>query len=170
MRILILGLDNAGKTTIVKKLSGQPIDKIEPTLGFNIQTLEHSEYKLNLWDIGGQSSIRAYWRNYFERTDGLVWVVDSCDRARLHLCRQELEKLLQQERLAGASLLVLANKQDMDDTMSSDTIRDVLGLDENQYENRHWSIQACSAVTGSGLIDGMDWLVDDIGSRIFLLS
>lgn len=168
--MLILGLDNAGKTTIVKKLSGQPIDKIEPTLGFNIQTLEHANYKLNLWDIGGQTSIRAYWRNYFERTDGLVWVVDSSDRARLDLCRQELERLLQQERLAGASLLVFANKQDMEGSLVAAEISKVLELHNQQYENRHWSIQSCSAVTGQGLVEGMDWLVEDISSRIFLLS
>jgi small GTP-binding protein len=110
---LILGLDNAGKTTICKKLCGQSIDHIEPTLGFHIHTLEHLNYKLNLWDIGGQRTIRAYWRNYFEQTDGLIWVVDSCDGARLQVCQQEMRQVLQQERLAGATLLVFANKQDL---------------------------------------------------------
>ena len=70
VRILILGLDNAGKTTILRKFCGDPIDTIEPTLGFNIKTLEHRTYQLNVWDVGGQKTIRAYWRNYFERTDG----------------------------------------------------------------------------------------------------
>jgi ADP-ribosylation factor-like protein 2 len=171
IRILILGLDNAGKTTIVKKLCGQPIDEIEPTLGFQIQTLEYNDYKLNLWDIGGQSSIRAYWRNYFEKTDGLVWVVDSSDLSRMELVRQELEGLLQQERLAGATLLVWANKQDIQGSATSEQIKNFLKLQENlQYKNRHWSIHPCSAVTGDGLMEGMDWLVDDISSRIFLLS
>ena len=72
IRILILGLDNAGKTTILRKFSGEDIDKIEPTLGFNIKTLCHGDYTLNIWDVGGQRTIRAYWRNYFESTDGLV--------------------------------------------------------------------------------------------------
>ena len=68
---LFQGLDNAGKTTILRKFCGEPIDKIEPTLGFNIKTLVHSGgYTLNFWDVGGQKSIRAYWRNYFESTDG----------------------------------------------------------------------------------------------------
>jgi len=80
VRILILGLDNAGKTTILRKFSGEPIDTVEPTLGFNIKTVEHRSYKLNIWDVGGQRTIRAYWRNYFESTDGLVWVIDSSDR------------------------------------------------------------------------------------------
>ena len=163
-------MDNSGKTTSLKKLSGQPIDKIEPTLGFNIQTLEHSDYRLNLWDIGGQSTIRAYWRNYFEKTDGIIWVVDSSDVARMDLCRQELASLLQQERLAGASLLVFANKQDMVGSLSAEDISIRLGLQGQQFENRHWSIHPCSATTGQGLADGMDWLVDDISSRIFVLN
>ena len=66
MRLLILGLDNAGKTTILKKFNGEDIDKISPTLGFNIKTLEYEGYKLNFWDVGGQTTIRSYWRNYFE--------------------------------------------------------------------------------------------------------
>lgn len=85
MRLLILGLDNAGKTTILKKFNGEEIDSISPTLGFNIQTLEHRGYKLNCWDVGGQKSLRSYWRNYFEQTDGLIWVVDSADRMRLEV-------------------------------------------------------------------------------------
>ena len=82
-KILFLGLDNAGKTTVVKKFNGEDIDTISPTLGFNIQTLEYRSYKLNIWDVGGQTSLRSYWRNYFEQTDGIIWVVDSADRARL---------------------------------------------------------------------------------------
>lgn len=169
MRILILGLDNAGKTTVVKKLCGEPIDKIEPTLGFQIQTLSYDRYQLNLWDVGGQKSIRAYWRNYFEQTDGLVWVVDSSDIYRLEQCRDELYELLKQERLAGASLLIFANKQDVDGSLPTERIAEVLNPGGNgpQFKNRHWSILACSAVTGEGLAPGMDWLVQDIGSRIF---
>ena len=167
---MILGLDNAGKTTIVKKLSGQPIDLIEPTLGFQIQSLEFKNYKLNLWDIGGQSSIRAYWRNYFEKTDGLVWVVDSNDVSRLDLVRKELENLLQQERLAGATLLIWANKQDVEGSMSCNKVAKALNLSNLQYQNRHWSIHGCSATSGEGLLEGMDWLVEDIGNRIFLLT
>lgn len=91
------GLDNAGKTTILKRINGEPIDTISPTLGFNIKTLEHGPYKLNIWDVGGQKSIRSYWRNYFEQTDALVWVVDSADRLRVDDCRQELAQLLQEE-------------------------------------------------------------------------
>lgn len=78
-----------------------------------------------MWDVGGQKSLRSYWRNYFECTDGLVWVVDSADRMRLESCGHELQVLLQEERLAGATLLVLCNKQDLPGALSSNEIKEV---------------------------------------------
>eukprot|EP01130_Rhizamoeba_saxonica_P016457 TRINITY_DN760_c0_g1_i2.p1 TRINITY_DN760_c0_g1~~TRINITY_DN760_c0_g1_i2.p1 ORF type:complete len:122 (-),score=22.59 TRINITY_DN760_c0_g1_i2:270-635(-) len=99
LRILIIGLDNAGKTTIVKRFSNQDINTVSPTLGFQIQTLQYQGFQLNFWDIGGQSSLRAYWRNYYEETDGLIWVVDSADQLRLDICKEELHKLLSEEVL-----------------------------------------------------------------------
>ena len=97
MRLLLIGLDNAGKTTVVKRLAGEDIDEVSPTLGFHIKSLSFRGYRLNVWDIGGQRSLRSYWRNYFEQTDGLIWVVDSADRMRLRDCKAELQALLQQE-------------------------------------------------------------------------
>lgn len=91
---------------------------------------------------------------------------------RLELCRDELMQVLQQERLAGATLLILANKQDVDGALLVDQIASVLklGVDTEHCKNRHWNILACSAVTGDGLKEGMDWIVDDIASRIFMLG
>lgn len=82
---------------MVKKFNSEATDTVSPTLGFDIKTLEHRGYKLNIWDVGGQQTIRAYWRNYFEVTDGIVWVVDSADRWRLEMCRKELHGLLKEE-------------------------------------------------------------------------
>lgn len=168
MRILILGLDNAGKTTILKAINGEDITKIAPTLGFNIKTLHYKGFKLNVWDVGGQKTIRSYWRNYFEKTDGLIWVVDSADKRRLADCKKELYQLLGQEKLSGASLLIFANKQDLAGALPATEIAELLELRKNvAFEKRHWKIQPCSAVTGAGLLAGMDFLVMDIGSRIF---
>jgi len=165
------GLDNAGKTTILKKINGEDITKIAPTLGFNIKTLSYKGFKLNMWDVGGQKTIRAYWRNYFEKTDGLVWVVDSADKIRLDDCKRELLKLLDQERLAGASLLIFANKQDLAGAVDGAGIASILELEKNpKFAKRHWKIQSCSAVKGDGLLKGLDWLVKDIASRIFLFE
>ena len=99
-RILVLGLDNSGKTTILKKLSEEDISHIMPTLGFNIKSLMHEGFKLYVWDIGGQKSIRPYWRNYFDQTDALVYVIDSADRRRMEETGVELGQLLEEEKLS----------------------------------------------------------------------
>ena len=164
----MLGLDNAGKTTILKKYNGEDISHISPTLGFNIKTLEYQGYKLNVWDVGGQTTIRSYWRNYFEQTDGLVWVVDSGDKIRLEDCRRELHQLLLQERLAGASLLVFCNKQDLSGALTLEEIKDFLQLEN--FQTRHWAVVPCSAVTGEGLLEGINWVVGDIAGRIFMMD
>ena len=169
LRILILGLDNAGKTTICKKFMGEDTSEIAPTLGFNIKTVEHKGYNLNIWDVGGQRSLRSYWKNYFESTDGLIWVVDSADTKRLDDCKKELQGLLQEERLVGASLLVFCNKQDLKGAASVDEIANYLELDEIK-STHHIKTLACSAMSGENLLEGMDWLIDDISERIFIMD
>lgn len=166
VRVLMVGLDNAGKTTIVKRVNGEDISTISPTLGFNIKTMSFRGYRMNIWDVGGQKTLRSYWRNYYEATDGMVWVVDSADVRRLRDCKDELHKLLGEEKLAGSSLLIFANKQDIPGALTKKEIAQVLELD--QMEKRHWHIEGCSAVTGEGLLEGFKWCVKDIGARIYM--
>merc|ERR1740138_150396 len=98
-RILMLGLDNAGKTTILKKMSQEDISHIMPTQGFNIKSLVDGDMKLNVWDIGGQKTIRPYWSNYFEGSDALVYVIDTADARRLEESGAELRDLLAEDKL-----------------------------------------------------------------------
>ena len=159
-RILVLGLDNSGKTTILKALSDEQIDNIQPTQGFNIKALTQDNFKLNVWDIGGQAAIRPYWKNYFENTDGLVYVVDSADDARLNESSEELKQLIAEGALAKVPLLVFANKQDL--TFAVDVEAIIASLNLKEINDRTWNIQACSALTKEGLQDGMEWLVKTI--------
>ena len=88
------GLDNAGKSSVLNKWLSST-NSVQPTFGFQIKTLRLSDRcTLNFWDIGGQKSIRPFWRNYYEETDGIVWVIDSADASRLEDCRRELESVL----------------------------------------------------------------------------
>jgi len=96
-RILVLGLDNSGKTTILKAMADESVTEIMPTQGFNIKSLTQDGFKLNVWDIGGQREIRPYWKNYYENTDGIVYVVDSADDMRLKECADELVSLMAEE-------------------------------------------------------------------------
>lgn len=168
MRILIVGLDNAGKTTIVKRINGEDITTVSPTLGFQIKTLDYSGYSLNIWDVGGQKTLRSYWRNYFEQTDAMIWVVDSADVRRLQDTALELHRLLCEERLAGATLLVLANKQDLPGACCVEEVEELLQL--KNLGTRHWNVFGCSAVTGEGMQESFSWVVQDVAERIFLLE
>merc|ERR1711871_1379453 len=137
MRILMLGLDNAGKTTVLKKLSEEDISHITPTQGFNIKSLMHEGFKLNVWDIGGQKSIRTYWRNYFDQTDALVYVIDSADRRRMEEMGVVLGQLLEEEKLAAIPVLIFANKQDLMNALSAEEISEGLSL-SSLPRTRNW--------------------------------
>ena len=142
--------------------------EIPPTVGFNIKTIQVSNFKVNVWDVGGQRSIRAFWRNYFDTTDGLVWVVDSSDRHRLQDCKAELHALLKEDRLSGASLLIMANKQDLPGALTPSEIARELEIDEIR-KSRHCGIFSCSAFKQESVVTGIHWIVDDIGGRIYML-
>lgn len=101
-----------------------------------------------MWDIGGQKAIRPYWKNYYDNTDGLVFVVDSSDEERLNECIEELNALLVEEGLVKVPLLVYANKQDLQFALEAEEILTQLKLSD--IENRTWNIQACSALTKEG--------------------
>jgi|UniRef100_A0A7S4GLJ1 ADP-ribosylation factor-like protein 3 len=161
-RLLFLGLDNAGKTTCLKKLSDEDISHISPTQGFNIKSLSQEGFKLNAWDIGGQKAIRTYWPNYFENTDVLVYVVDAADEKRLAETGVELNQLLDNDSLKGCPVLVLANKQDLSNALSAADVSEKLGL--TGIRDRKWQIQGCSAKNGEGLHEGMEWAVKALNS------
>ncbi|EGF79960.1 hypothetical protein BATDEDRAFT_89151 [Batrachochytrium dendrobatidis JAM81] len=155
IRILLLGLDNAGKTSLLKRLAGEEILEIKPTQGFNIKTVQQDGIKMNVWDIGGQQTIRPYWRNYFESTNVLIYVVDSSDKRRLEETGTELANLLTEAKLQGVPLLVFANKQDLMNALSGDEI--VAGLNIGGIRDRAWHIQPCSAKSDMGVSEGMEW-------------
>jgi len=106
MRILMVGLDAAGKTTILYKLKLGEIVTTIPTIGFNVETVEYKNINFTVWDVGGQDKIRPLWRHYFQNTQGLIFVVDSNDRERVKEARAELEKMLSEDELRDAALLV----------------------------------------------------------------
>merc|ERR1712168_1035867 len=144
MRILMVGLDAAGKTTILYKLKLGEIVTTIPTIGFTV------------WDVGGQDKIRPLWRHYFTNTQALIFVVDSNDRERVEEAKDELMKMLQEDELKDAILLIFANKQDLPNAMKPSEITEKLGL--NNLKGRTWYIQAACATQGDGLYEGLDWL------------
>ncbi|XP_052672502.1 ADP-ribosylation factor-like protein 3 isoform X1 [Harpia harpyja] len=163
LRIVLLGLDNAGKTTLLKRLASEEVSTITPTQGFNIKSVHSHGFKLNVWDIGGQRSIRPYWKKYLGSTDLLIYVIDSADQKRFEETGQELAELTEEESLTGVPLLVFANKQDLVTAAPAAEIAE--GLSLHTYRDREWQIQACSALSGEGVQDGMNWISSQIMNR-----
>lgn len=155
-RILMLGLDNAGKTTILYRLKLNKTIAAIPTLGFNIESISVGDnIKLTVWDVGGHAARRMY-RHYTVNSNGLIYVIDSTDTERFIEAKEALEGVLDHEDMRGVPVLVIANKQDMQDYVKARQIVKVLDL--TSLDGRQWYVKNASAKTGEGLIDAMKQL------------
>ncbi|MBN3303436.1 ARF3 factor, partial [Amia calva] len=167
MRILMVGLDAAGKTTILYKLKLGEIVTTIPTIGFNVETVEYKNISFTVWDVGGQDKIRPLWRHYFQNTQGLIFVVDSNDRERVNEAREELMRMLAEdglfEMLTSLSLRLSLPLQDLPNAMNAAEITDKLGL--HSLRHRNWYIQATCATSGDGLYEGLDWLANQLKNK-----
>ncbi|XP_015217744.2 uncharacterized protein [Lepisosteus oculatus] len=152
-RILLLGLDGAGKTTVLYKLKLNEAVCTIPTIGFNVEPVEPVRgVSFTVWDAGGQQQIRALWRHYYRGAQGLLFVVDSVDGPRLAEAREELEAILAHAEMSGVPFVVLANKQDLPGARGPARLADALGLDKRSGQD--WHVQACCATSGEGLTGG----------------
>ena len=151
-----------------------------PTIGFNVETVTYKNLKFQVWDLGGQTSIRPYWRCYYTNTDAIIYVVDSADRDRVGISKTELVSMLEEEELKDAVLVVLANKQDIEGAMSVTEVHGALGLDK--LKNRTFQIfkvgfldffpglffifpNQASATKGEGLDESMEWLSNTLQNK-----
>ncbi|KAJ9499688.1 Arf GTPase arl1 [Exophiala xenobiotica] len=144
IRILILGLDNAGKTTLLYRLKIGEVVTTIPTIGFNVESVQYNNLNLDVWDLGGQTSIRPYWRSYYANTAAVIFVIDSTDIERLEIAADELRSMLNEDELKDAALLVFANKQDQPGAQGAGEITEALKL---------------------GINEGMDWLSQTVQSE-----
>ncbi|KAK9016338.1 hypothetical protein V6N11_078839 [Hibiscus sabdariffa] len=186
MRVVMLGLDAAGKTTILYKLHIGEVLSTVPTIGgrlltlgpswtlpivsllsvlalfsysswgFNVEKVQYKNVMFTVWDVGGQEKLRPLWRHYFNNTDGLIYVVDSLDRERIGKAKHEFQTIINDPFMLNSVILVFANKQDMKGAMSPREVCQGLGLFD--LKNRKWHIQGTCALRGDGLYEGLDWL------------
>ena len=159
-RILMLGLDGAGKTTILFNMKLGEVVNTVPTIGFNMETVQYKNIEFSVWDVGGQERLRMLWHHYYEGTQGLIFAVDSSDVDRIDEAAETLRGLLSCEEMKGAPLLVYANKQDLPNALSVPQLTDRLGL--ACTKGRPWYVQGCVANRGDGLLDGLDWLCKNV--------
>ncbi|KAH7921293.1 ADP-ribosylation factor [Leucogyrophana mollusca] len=161
--ILMVGLDDAGKTTLLYRLQLDRILTTTPTIGVNVETIHYNNTSFTIWDVGGQDTLRTFWKHYYKDTHGVIFVIDSGDRSRISIAREELQQLLRENRLRDTPLLVLANKQDLPYAMTRAEVTDILGL--QAFAARRWHVQAISVRSGQGLYEGLEWLSTNIKRR-----
>lgn len=156
-RILMLGLDSAGKTTILYKLKLNETVSSIPTIGFNVETVTPVKgVTFTVWDVGGQDKIRPLWKHYFHNTEGLVYVVDSADKERFSEAKAELFWILDSDEMKGVPVVVLANKQDLPGACQPSEVASRLGLPS--VRSHQWFIQGTCATSGEGLLEAMNEL------------
>ncbi|PIN03633.1 GTP-binding ADP-ribosylation factor Arf1 [Handroanthus impetiginosus] len=158
MRVVMLGLDAAGKTTILYKLHIGEVLSTVPTIGFNVEKVQYKNVIFTVWDIGGQGAwkLRPLWKHFFNNTDGLIYVVDSLDRERIGWAKEQFQAIIKDPLMLNAVILVFANKQDMRGAMTPMEVCEGLGLYD--LKNRKWHIQGTCALRGDGLNEGLAWL------------
>ncbi|OBA20343.1 ARF/SAR superfamily [Metschnikowia bicuspidata var. bicuspidata NRRL YB-4993] len=162
IRVLVLGLDNSGKTTIIRKLMGCDTQSVAPTMGFQIHTFAWQDFHINAWDIGGQLTLRSFWGNYFDSVDVVVWVVDGTSVERLHELYDELRsKVVQQEQLAGTYFCVAINKTDLVADLQLALVRHSVEASLRllaEIPADRYTVKCVSGRDGRGLVELMEWI------------
>ncbi|MED6253740.1 hypothetical protein ATANTOWER_032504 [Ataeniobius toweri] len=154
VQVLLLGLDNAGKSTLLYKLKHNVSVSTVPTIGFNVEMINARKNRKNIavtmWDIGGQGKMREHWHDYYQNAGAVVFVVDASDVVRMEEARSELEKTLRSDHLRDCPVILLANKQDVSGAMTVTEIKDRFNI-RKMCVGRDWLVQPCSASTGFGV-------------------
>ena len=164
--VLILGLDNAGKTTFLESARAKFSDsnfnpsKVTTTVGLNIAKIESAGIRLNFWDLGGQEELRALWDKYFAECHAVVYTVDSNDRERIAESKESFDRMIANDQLRGVPLLVLANKQDLAECMGVREVKPIFADNADRIGRRECMVLPTSGLTGDGVQEGIEWLVD----------
>lgn len=166
LHIVMLGLDSAGKTTVLYRLKFNEFVNTVPTIGFNTERIRLGNgsakgISCHFWDVGGQEKLRPLWKSYSRCTDGIIYVVDSVDVERLEEARSELHKITRISENQGTPLLVIANKQDLPKSLPVSELEKQLALHELSPSTT-WYVQPACAIIGEGLHEGMDKLCEMI--------
>lgn len=163
-QVLVIGLDNSGKSTLLNHLKpakGQ-ITEVAPTIGFSVEGFSRDSLAFTCFDMSGQSKYRSLWEQYYSDVQGVIWVVDATDRIRMCVVRDELEYLLEHKSVKNVSFPILfcANKQDLNNAMKPVEIAKLLRL--KTISSKPWQICATNALNGDGVENGIDWLVNQL--------
>ena len=152
-RVLMVGLDNSGKTTILYNLKLGEVMKTVPTIGFNVEEVKYKKLTLTVWDIGGQDRLRPLWKHYYNGVNAVIYVIDTNDYDRIQESLEELKKLVDDDQLQSVPILIYANKIDLPHKININELNQkCVGIMKT-----YW-LQTCCANTGEGLYEGLEWL------------
>lgn len=162
--VVVVGLDNSGKTTIINRLKPPDMQAhdIVPTVGFTVEKFQTKSLTFTAFDMSGQGRYRNLWEHYYRECHGIIFVLDSSDRLRMMVAKDELDMLLQHAEIQNRRipLLLFANKMDMREALSSVKCSNLLGLED--IRDKPWHICASNALSGEGLEEGVSWLADQL--------
>ncbi|XP_031781772.1 ADP-ribosylation factor-like protein 6 isoform X3 [Nasonia vitripennis] len=164
VNVLVVGLNNSGKSTVInhfKREDNRCID-IVPTVGFNVEKFAFGNVGFTAFDMSGHDRYRSLWEHYYKDCQGVIFIIDSSDKLRLVVAKEELDMLLQHPDIAGRKMpiLFLANKMDLPDSLT--TVKLVSGLGLDKIQNKPWHVRTTNAITGEGLQAAIEWFTDQI--------
>jgi ADP-ribosylation factor-like protein 6 len=158
--VLVVGLDNSGKSSLLNFLSPSEIQTNDttPTVGFSVEHFSCKGLSFTAFDMSGQNRYRTLWGNYYRTTNGIIFVIDSSDKTRILVAREEVQQLLSHSDISSRNIPILffANKMDIRDSLSDVGVSSALGLDS--ITNKSWHICSSNALSGEGVSDGIEWL------------
>ena len=165
-KILILGLDSAGKTTLSRYLRfGEFQDNTVPTIGQNIDTFKVENWTITAIDVAGQQNFRFLWESHYHGSSAIIFVIDSADFDRLPEAKQILRKhVFDNPFLEKVPVLIMANKQDLPGSIEAPLLVQLLDL-HNQFLDRTFSIFDCSILYGGGITESFEWLVNQLENQ-----
>jgi len=166
LNVLVVGLDNSGKTTIINSIKPSKFttQEVVPTVGFQVEQFSKAGLNFTMFDMSGAGKYRSLWESYYKDTEAIIFVIDSADELRMTVVKDELNSLLMHKDLpSGVPVLFFANKKDLPTSMPPGHCAQVLQLEEIQ--DRPWQIWHCNALTGEGVDDGFAWLADTVRKR-----
>ncbi|GIL88366.1 hypothetical protein Vretimale_15047 [Volvox reticuliferus] len=165
VNVLVVGLDNSGKTTIIERLKPRPKQSTEvaPTVGFSVDELQKGSLTFTVFDMSGAGRYRTLWEQYYREADAVIFVVDSADKLRMVVARDEMEHMLAHPNLRKVPVLFFANKKDVPVAMPPVEIAQALGLDN--IKDRPWQIVPSNGLSGEGVDNGVDWLAERLGRQ-----
>ena len=166
-----VGIDNAGKTTIIDLFAKQKLVKTIPTVGINLEQLSFSEigFELNILDMGGQKNFRMLWVDYLNTVDIILYVIDASDHKRLDETISEFQKMLVLTEVNAVPILVLVNKIDLPNAMNAIEIGHKLSTIP-ELAKRDWNIIETSAITTKGLVEMFKWTYSKLTNKTLVLE